>query len=145
MAKSCAPLEIDRMLAGTEATRLNARSIRIVLFAVLFLALAPGATVAACLQSGPFFCSCSDTGCPKPNDARVDASSCCEMSDGVSLPRTTPTTALPAAAKPLVDAADRIDTAVATVSSASNIQEIKPDRGLPSPVPLFTLHAALLI
>jgi len=115
------------------------------LIVVLFLALAPGAAVAACLQSGTLSCSCSDTGCPKPNDVSVDVSSCCEMSDGASLPTMAPATVLPAGAKTSVDAVDRIDDAMATVSSVSTVCEIKPVRGLPSPVPLFTLHAALLI
>ena len=124
---------------------MNARSTRILLIAGLFLALVPGATIAACLQAGSSSCCCSDTGCPKPGEVRAESGSCCEMSNRAPLPTTTPTTVTPAPAKPLDNAADRIDTAVATVSSVNTVQEIKPARGLPCPVPLFTLHAALLI
>ena len=124
---------------------MNARLTRILLIAVLLLALAPGVTLAACLQSGPSSCCCPDTDCPKRGEARLESGSCCEMSKRAPLPTTTPTTVMPASAKPLDDAADPIDTAVTTVSSVDTVQEIKPVRGLPSPVPLFTLHAALLI
>jgi len=120
---------------------LNARSTRILLIAVLFLALPPGATLAACLQSGPSPCCCPE--CPKPGDVRIDTGSCCEMSERAPLP--TPTTAVPAPTKPLDDTVDPINTAVTTVSSVDTLQDIKPVGGLPSPVPLFTLHAALLI
>jgi len=120
---------------------LNARSTRILLIAVLFLALPPGATLAACLQSGPSPCCCPE--CPKPGDVRIDTGSCCEMSERAPLP--TPTTAVPAPAKPLNDTVDPINTAVTMVSSVDTLQDIKPVGGLPSPVPLFTLHAALLI
>jgi hypothetical protein len=52
---------------------------------------------------------------------------------------------MPAPVKPLDDAGERVDAAVTTVSSVNTTREVKPVRGLPSPVPLFTLHAALLI
>ena len=65
------------------------------------------------------------------------------MSERAPLP--APTTVVPAPAKPLDETVDPIDTADGTVSSVNMIQDIKPVGGLPSPVPLFTLHAALLI
>ena len=67
------------------------------------------------------------------------------MSKRTPLPTTTPTIVVPAPAKKLDDSAAGIDTAVAMDSSVNTVQEVKPAGGLPSPVPLFTLHAALLI
>lgn len=67
------------------------------------------------------------------------------MSNRAPLPTTTPSTVLPAPAKKLGDDADRVDTNPAPISSVTTVQEVKPVRGLPSPVPLFTLNAALLI
>lgn len=122
---------------------MNHRSTRILLIAVLFLALAPGATIAACLQAAP--CCCPDADCPEPVETRVDSGSCCKMSNRAPLPTTTPTTTLSTVAKPLVDAVEQIDASETTVASVSQVQEVKSARGLPSPVPLFTLHAALLI
>lgn len=124
---------------------MNARSTKILLIAVLFLALAPGATIAACLQSGPSSCCCPDADCPEPVETRVDSGSCCKMSNRAPLPTTTPTTTLSTVAKPLVDAVEQVDASETTVASVIQVQEIKSARGLPSPVPLFTLHAALLI
>jgi hypothetical protein len=65
------------------------------------------------------------------------------MSQRTPLP--APTTVVPAPAKPLDETVDPIDTADGTVSPVNMIQDVKPVGGLPSPVPLFTLHAALLI
>ena len=124
---------------------MKTRSTRILLLAVLFLALAPGATLAVCLQEGPSPCCCPDTDCPEPGEARIDSGSCCEMSKRSPLPTTPPNTVMPAPARPLDEAGDEVDTFETTLVSVSTFQEVKPTNGLPSPVPLFTLHAALLI
>jgi hypothetical protein len=67
------------------------------------------------------------------------------MSKRSPLPTTTPTTVMPAPVKPLDEAGNQVDTVETTLVSVSTFQKIKPISGLPSPVPLFTLHAALLI
>ena len=67
------------------------------------------------------------------------------MSNRTPLPTTTPTTVIPAPVKSLDDAVDRADAVATTIVSVNTTREVKPVRGLRSPVPLFTLHAALLI
>lgn len=121
---------------------MNARSTRILLIAALFLALTPVTTLAACLQSGTS-CCCSG-GCPEPSEARIERGSCCEMSSRTPAPATKPATVAPAPVKPLDDVAERHDVAETTVSVAKPVEEVRPT-GRTSPVPLFTLHAALLI
>jgi len=123
---------------------LKARSTRMLLLVLLVLALPPGAAVAACLQSGPDACCCTQT-CPKPDEARLDKMSCCEMSEDAALPSTVPAMAAPVPTKSFADAGDRIDPFVEPVVSDEAITEVKPVRGLPRPVPLFTMHAAFLI
>jgi len=122
---------------------LKARSTRFLLIAALFLALLPGATLAACLQPGPSSCCC-ETDCPKPAEARIESDSCCGMSERAPA-RPTHTAVTPFEAKPLDGALHRIDILETTIRNIDIDQEVKPVRGLPSPVPLFTLHDALLI
>ena len=67
------------------------------------------------------------------------------MSKRAPLPATTHSIATLAEAKPLDCAADALTCSETTIRSIDIAHEIQPVQGLPSPVPLFTLHAALLI
>ena len=122
---------------------MRVRSTRLLLIAVLLLALSPGATLEACMQSGPASCCCSDD-CPEPGEARIERGSCCEMSNRAPAPARKPVTVAPAPVKPLDDIAARCDVAITTVPVAQILKEIRPT-GRTKPLPLFTLHAALLI
>ena len=122
---------------------MKTRWTRWLLVAVLLLALPPGAAIAACMAAGPGECCCSDA-CPKPGTPRVDAPSCCDISDATPVAPTVPAVPSPAPHVQVVDVHAGSELAT-TVASLSISFEASSEPPAPPPVPLFTLHAAFLI
>jgi hypothetical protein len=122
----------------------KARWTRIALLALMLLALSPGATLAVCLQAESGECCCHDA-CPRPGEARLDAASCCEMSDGGTLPPTVPAVVAPATTGP--EPAHAVEIFDATVDAPARVHamEVRARPAVHRPVALFTLHAAFLI
>ncbi len=123
---------------------MKARWTRSVLLALMLLALPPGATLAACLQAGPGECCCSDM-CPKPAEPRIDAPSCCEISDGATIPPTVPVVVTPAPADPVpTGSVELVERTIVCVAPTS-VVKVPLEPAVRRPVALFTLHAAFLI
>jgi len=111
-------------------------AIRMVMLAVLV-----SAGLTPCLADAPETAPCPMAGCDKPESASMDATCCCkasedsaESSPGVFLPRPQPA----AAASAGIGGDGVIDPVPVFVPEDEALRS-------PDPVPLFLLHASLLI